>query len=364
VQAAGGPFGITVDPSGTVWTSLDSGGVARYPAAQQGGNATRIFPTNGTLQQPFGIVAGPDGRIYVAGKESGNIARIDPANNSFRFYPVGTGAWDIVNGADGDLYFTDQDHARVRRFLSGAPRATTGGATNGTATATVDSRGNDTTVTFDYGPTTGYGQSVSTTIPAAAGPAPVAIVLPGLAGGTIYHVRVRATNEDGSATGGDTTFATAPADADHDGVSPPLDCNDSNAAIRPGAPDKPGDKVDQDCSGSDAPFPVLAATATFGWGFDRSRTVLRRVDIAPLRGNETIKVTCKGSGCPFRSRTYRAGKSKKLRLGSRFGRKHALRRGAKLSIRITAPGSVGSSAVLTVGRPFKDPKVKRKPIRP
>jgi hypothetical protein len=334
---------------------------------QQGGDATTIFPTNGSLQQPFGIVSGPDGKIYVAGKESGNIARIDPSNNSFRFFGVGTGAWDIVNGPDGDLYFTDQDHARVRRFLSGAPRATTGGATNGTATATVDSRGNDTTVTFDYGPTTGYGQSVSTTIPAAAGPAPVAFVLPGLAGGTIYHVRVRATNEEGSAVGGDTTFVTAPADADHDGVSPPLDCNDSNPAIRPGAPDKPGDKIDQDCNGKDAPFPVLGAATTFGYGFFGARTAITKLEIGKLAGGETITITCKTKrlGCPFAKKTYKnVKKASKRKLASLFGARHKLRTGARVEVRITKAGTVGSSATLTVGKRKKQPKIVRKAINP
>src|ERR1700754_4670482 len=127
VPAGSGAAGITVDPSGTVWSTLEfTGGVARFPAAQQNGNATTLFPSNGTLQQPFGIVYGPDGRLWVAGKESGNLARIDPANDSFRFYPTGTGTRDLVHVPDGALSFTDQDHARVRRFLSGPPRATTG----------------------------------------------------------------------------------------------------------------------------------------------------------------------------------------------------------------------------------------------
>ena len=41
-------------------------------------------------------------------------------------------------------------------------------------------------------------------------------------------------------------------DADGDGVRRPADCNDTNPGIRPGAADTPDDRVDQDCSGTDA----------------------------------------------------------------------------------------------------------------
>ena len=91
-------------------------------------------------------------------------------------------------------------------------------------------------------------------------------------------MRVRATNDEGTTTSADTTFTTAPGDGDGDGVAPPLDCNDANAAIHPGAVDKPGDKIDQDCSGTDAAFPVLEARANFSWGFSGSRTALTKVD--------------------------------------------------------------------------------------
>ena len=41
-------------------------------------------------------------------------------------------------------------------------------------------------------------------------------------------------------------------DADGDGVRRPADCDDTNPGIRPGVPDTPDDRVDQDCSGTDA----------------------------------------------------------------------------------------------------------------
>ena len=71
------------------------------------------------------------------------------------------------------------------------------------ATATVDTRGNATEVVFDFGPTAAYGAtSAPIALPAGDGPTPVTTVLAGLAPGTTYHVRVRATNEEASIAGG------------------------------------------------------------------------------------------------------------------------------------------------------------------
>src|SRR5262249_52368517 len=116
LNAPGGPDGIAADGAGNLWVTLyNSGHVGRFAATQNLGTITDLTPTGGSLQEAFGIVAASDGRIYVTGKASANIARINPADNSFRFYPAGGAPWQIVNGTDGDLYFTDQNSTRVRR---------------------------------------------------------------------------------------------------------------------------------------------------------------------------------------------------------------------------------------------------------
>jgi streptogramin lyase len=330
--AGSAPDGITVDGAGNLWVTLaNSGHVGRFPAGQNGGSLTEFTPAGGVLSEAFGIVAGNDGRIYVTGKASHNLARIN-SDGSFRFYATNSEPFQIVNGPDGDLYFTDQASTRVQRFLSTAPRATTGAAvaaaqTVGSVTATVDPRGDTTSVVFDYGSTAGYGAtSAPVTLPEGAGGVPVTVVLNGLTAGTTYHVRVRAGNEEGAATGADTTFTTPPA--------PP------------------------------APPKTLTARTSFSWAFVGSRTALRKIDITGLTGGETAKVTCKGKGCPFKSKTYKKLKKGKKSLGSRFGLKRKLAKGAKVEVRVTKPGTIGSSAVVTIRGRKQDPKIVRSCLKP
>jgi hypothetical protein len=46
-------------------------------------------------------------------------------------------------------------------------------------------------------------------------------------------------------------YGVAMVDNDGDGYETPSDCDDSNAAIHPGADETPGDGVDSDCDGDD-----------------------------------------------------------------------------------------------------------------
>src|SRR4029079_672289 len=63
--------------------------------------------------------------------------------------------------------------------------------------------------------------------------------------------------------------APAPVDGDRDGVSPPVDCDDTNSRVYPGAPEVPSDGIDQDCNGADAAG-RLSASVSHSWRVNAS----------------------------------------------------------------------------------------------
>jgi len=98
-----------------------------------------------------------------------------------------------------------------------APTVTTNAATALTASGatlngTVSSNGASTTVTFDYGLTTGYGSSATAAqspLAAGASGAAVSAAVTGLACNTLYHFRVKGVNSAGTTNGNDLTFTTS-----------------------------------------------------------------------------------------------------------------------------------------------------------
>ena len=93
-------------------------------------------------------------------------------------------------------------------------------ATGATLAGAVNSHNSDTTYHFEWGTTTGYGQSST----AAAAPEgndshPVNLAVDGLAPDTTYHFRLVAVSDAGETDGPDGTFSTgalAPATTTND----------------------------------------------------------------------------------------------------------------------------------------------------
>lgn len=104
--------------------------------------------------------------------------------------------------------------------------------------------------------------------------------------------------------------ATVGRDRDGDGFPSGPDCDDSTRTISPSAVDVPGDGIDQNCDGADAPFPVTAAKVSVTFG---ARTPLglrvRKLLVSGIPAGSTVVVTCTSkprARCPFvtRSRTF------------------------------------------------------------
>ena len=96
-----------------------------------------------------------------------------------------------------------------------APTTTTGSATSVTSNSatlngTVNPNSSSTTVVFEYGLTTGYGSEVMATQSPISGTTDqsVSADITGLAPGSKYHFRVKATSSAGSNSGDDETFTT------------------------------------------------------------------------------------------------------------------------------------------------------------
>lgn len=129
-----------------------------------------------------------------------------------------------------------------------------------------------------------------------------------------------------------------PVDADLDGVSPPADCDDTNSAIRPGAPEVPGNGLDDDCAGGDAPAQI-GAVVTVRWEEVRGGGVrLLRLEVRDAPPSARIVVKCKGKRC-FKQRTTRAGRNGTKKLLGIVPRRQ--RAGRTIDVIITAPNMVG-----------------------
>jgi hypothetical protein len=156
-----------------------------------------------------------------------------------------------------------------------------------------------------------------------------------------------------------------PSDLDRDGVAAPLDCNDANPKIRPGAKDVPGDKIDQDCNGRDARYPLLRRTIeAFSATYRLERyTRFTSMTVKPVRRGDRLRLTCKGAGCEMRKKTIRVRKNARKLSLLRHLKKAKLRKGAVVQLRVTRPETVGRVGTWKIRAP-KIPTSTPKCLRP
>jgi len=114
---------------------------------------------------------------------------------------------------EGDSYLYDNVRTALITAIppvATSKAATTVAETTVTLNGSVNPNGSATTVSFEYGTTTGYGSTLaaSTNILTGSSLTDVSAGLTGLTPNTTYHFRVKATNAAGTVTGEDLIFTT------------------------------------------------------------------------------------------------------------------------------------------------------------
>ena len=146
-----------------------------------------------------------------------------------------------------------------------------------------------------------------------------------------------------------TPPSPAPAvDRDGDGVSPPEDCSDTNSTVWPGAPEIPGNGIDDDCAGGDR-LARLAATVSSAWSVTRRSATVLRMNVRDAPPGAGVAVLCSGSRrCPFRRRELTTNPVGEVSLTRLFRRR--LPAGTRLEVRVTAPNVIGKVVRYTIRR--------------
>jgi streptogramin lyase len=308
------PRGIAAEPSGNLWVAMwGTGKLATFAATQDSGPIEPFAPKGGALTNALGVVAGLDGKIYAAGRSSGNLVSIVPTALAPAFFPLEhTQPLRLTRGPGSEIWASDGANAQVLRFINGAPRVTTGDAAvtatdRATGTATIDPHGNATTVVFEYGKSD-YGRASSPVfLPIGVVPVAATASLTGLEPATTYKVRARATSLEGTTYGQGTTFTTK--------------------ALTVPAP----------------ALGVLATKAGFAVTIKGSATLVRSLKVKGLTGGETLTLSCAGKSCKFKTKSYKQLKAGAVTYSTKpFGKNVKLKAGTLVTVRVTKEGSVGN----------------------
>ena len=192
------------------------------PAAVTG-NAGSVTPTSATLN---GTVD-PSGRPttwyfdYGTGTGYGKQTAVKDAGSGSGAAAVSAAVTGLTAGRTYHFRIVAKSDAGTSRgadhtFVStAAPTVVTKpaagvGDTSATLNGTVNPNGQSTSVSFEYGTSTGYGaKTAPQDAGAGTGTKSISAAVTGLAGATTYHFRIVATNASGTITGADQTFTTS-----------------------------------------------------------------------------------------------------------------------------------------------------------
>jgi hypothetical protein len=154
------------------------------------------------------------------------------------------------------------------------------------------------------------------------------------------------------------------ADVDNDGLPAPADCQDRDPGVRLGFPDRPGDGVDQDCAGGDAPFPRVLTGVSSAWRFFPKHLRFSKLELVDVPDQARYELRCRGRGClkgVKRGSFPRGAERVKL---TKHVAKAKLRPGAVLEVRILRTDSVAKVVRYKIRKGQKDPKSRILCLKP
>jgi virginiamycin B lyase len=368
---AKGPMAFGVE--GDLWMNLPTG-IARVTT---GGRLIASYPTPA---EPQKITRGPDDNLWFTYFSAGGIGRLSASGRLSDYAEkMDTASFPnlIVPAADGSLWSNAFWATIVWRIVIDPPSASTDAASGvspaaATLHGAIDPKGGPTSAWFEWGTTTTYGQRTAPQdMGDNEGPEIAIAALGGLRASTTYHYRVVAVNGTRTVRGEDRTLTTPAApvapplppvdpppptavpDADHDRYPETVDCDDHDALVHPGAVDRPGDMVDQDCSGGAAVWGHLAPSVDVRWSTQRRATRFTRLTLGALPAKAIVSLSCRGGGCGFKAyeiKVKRAVGRTDLLPGLKGSR---LRRGAVVVLRLARSGQATTVIRWRIGPPTR-----------
>src|SRR3954447_23392837 len=146
-----------------------------------------------------------------------------------------------------------------------------------------------------------------------------------------------------------TPTPSADVDADGDGYPTTTDCSDANNTVHPGAPEVPGNGIDDDCSGGDQPGKVVALVRSkFSVASRRSSPKVNLLQVKDAPPGAQVDVLCSGRHCPFKQRT-RAIDAKGFVSLTKLFRKR-LAPGITLDIVVSRPNTIAKVSRFVIRR--------------
>ncbi len=138
-------------------------------------------------------------------------------------------------------------------------------------------------------------------------------------------------------------------DVDRDGFPFPFDCDDRSAAIRPTTPEIRGNAVDENCDRRADPFADLGAVVANQWVFGPLFSRLSKLVVHNAPAGARVTFRCRGRSCPTRrTRRVRVRSVLSRVVLHRPFRRVRLRPGTRLQVTITAAETIGRTYTYTV----------------